>query len=104
MRFSAYSDTAIALAALLGFRPPANFNQPYRAAKPARILASLAYLAASRDLSSWAEHLSGPLAEQTQNFASIWDQAMATNGLGRPHDTLRSAVIHFLDCQWDNCP
>ena len=29
--FSAYSDMAIALAALLGFRFPANFNQPYRA-------------------------------------------------------------------------
>src|SRR5438270_857922 len=28
--FSAYSDMAIALAALLGFRFPANFNQPYR--------------------------------------------------------------------------
>src|SRR5579864_9423637 len=28
--FSAYSDIAIALAALLGFRFPANFNQPYR--------------------------------------------------------------------------
>src|SRR5437764_3163427 len=29
--FSAYSDMAIALAALLGFRFPVNFNQPYRA-------------------------------------------------------------------------
>ena len=29
--FSAYSDMAIALASLLGFRFPANFNQPYRA-------------------------------------------------------------------------
>jgi alginate O-acetyltransferase complex protein AlgI len=29
--FSAYSDIAIGLAALLGFRFPANFNQPYRA-------------------------------------------------------------------------
>src|SRR5947199_5148407 len=29
--FSDYSDMAIALAALLGFRFPANFNQPYRA-------------------------------------------------------------------------
>jgi alginate O-acetyltransferase complex protein AlgI len=29
--FSAYSDMAIALSALLGFRFPANFNQPYRA-------------------------------------------------------------------------
>ncbi|MGC2412207.1 MAG: MBOAT family protein [Stellaceae bacterium] len=29
--FSAYSDIAIAVAALLGFRFPANFNQPYRA-------------------------------------------------------------------------
>jgi len=28
--FSAYSDMAIALAALVGFRFPANFNQPYR--------------------------------------------------------------------------
>src|SRR4029079_10471216 len=29
--FSAYSDIAIGLAALLGFRFPANFNPPYRA-------------------------------------------------------------------------
>ena len=29
--FSAYTDIAIALAALLGYRFPANFNQPYRA-------------------------------------------------------------------------
>src|SRR5438067_3307180 len=29
--FSAYSDMAIAIAALVGFRFPANFNQPYRA-------------------------------------------------------------------------
>jgi len=29
--FSAYTDMAIALAALVGFRFPANFNQPYRA-------------------------------------------------------------------------
>src|SRR3954453_10307724 len=29
--FSAYTDMAIALAALCGFRFPANFNQPYRA-------------------------------------------------------------------------
>ncbi len=29
--FSAYSDMAIGLAALVGFRFPANFNQPYRA-------------------------------------------------------------------------
>jgi alginate O-acetyltransferase complex protein AlgI len=29
--FSAYTDIAIGLAALLGFRFPANFNQPYRA-------------------------------------------------------------------------
>ena len=43
--FSAYSDMAIALAALLGFRFPPNFNQPYRAAAAARILAALAHLA-----------------------------------------------------------
>jgi alginate O-acetyltransferase complex protein AlgI len=30
--FSAYTDTAIGLAALLGYRFPRNFNQPYRAA------------------------------------------------------------------------
>ena len=31
--FSAYSDMAIGLAALLGFRFPRNFNQPYRSAR-----------------------------------------------------------------------
>jgi hypothetical protein len=61
-------------------------------------------LLASRDLSSWAERLSGPMAEQTQHFASVWDQTMAALGLVRPYDTLRSGMRHFLDCQWDNCP
>lgn len=61
-------------------------------------------LFASRDLSSWAERLSGPLAEQTQNFASVWDQAMAELGLVRPHETLRSAISHFLEYRWDNSP
>lgn len=65
--------------------------------------ATLALLA-SRDLSSWAERLSGPLAEQTQNVASVWDQTMAAFGLIRPYGTLRSAMSHFLGCQWDNCP
>jgi hypothetical protein len=61
-------------------------------------------LFASRDLSSWAERLSGPLAEQTQNFASVWDQAMGTLGLALPHDALRSAARRFLEYQWDNGP
>ena len=43
--FSAYSDMAIGLATLLGYRFPINFNQPYRAREPARVLAALAYLA-----------------------------------------------------------
>ena len=61
-------------------------------------------LFASRDLSSWAERLSGPMAEQAQNFAAGWDQAMTTLGLTRPYDTLRSTMGHFLDCRWDNGP
>jgi hypothetical protein len=59
-------------------------------------------LFASRDLSSWAERLSGPLAEQMQNIATGWDQAMTALGLTRPYDTLRSAMSHFLDCHWGN--
>ena len=61
-------------------------------------------LFASRDLSSWAERLSGPLAEQTQNFASAWDHAMTALGLASPHDALHSAVRRFLEYQWDDGP
>jgi hypothetical protein len=61
-------------------------------------------LFASRDLSSWAERLSGPLAERTQNFASAWDHAMAALGLASPHDALHSAVRRFLEYQWDHGP
>jgi hypothetical protein len=61
-------------------------------------------LLASRDLSSWAERLGGPLAEQTQSFAARWDQRMETLGFVWPHDTLRSAVDRFLECQWNSCP
>jgi hypothetical protein len=60
-------------------------------------------LLASRDLSSRAERLGGePLAEQTQGLAAGWDQTMEALGFVRPHDTLRSAVDGFLDCQWDH--
>ena len=70
------------------------------------ILVGITVLAlfASRDLSSWAEHLSGPLAEQTQNFASAWDHAMAALGFASPHDALHSAVRRFLEYQWDDGP
>jgi hypothetical protein len=61
-------------------------------------------LFASRDLSSWAERLSGPLAEQTQNFASGWHQTMAPLGLVRPYDTLRSNIRRFLQSQWEIGP
>ena len=43
--FSAYSDMAIGLAALLGYRFPLNFDQPVPRAEPARVLAALAHLA-----------------------------------------------------------
>jgi hypothetical protein len=62
-------------------------------------------LFASRDLSSWAEHLDGgPVAEQTQSFAARWDQTMEALGFVRPHDTLRSAADRFLECQWNSSP
>jgi hypothetical protein len=62
-------------------------------------------LFASRDLTSWAERLSGgTLAEEVQNIAAGWDQAVAALGFVRLHDTLRSATGHLLNCQWDNCP
>ena len=66
--------------------------------------AAVLALLASRDLSSWAERLSGPLAEQLQNIAAGWDQAMTTLGLTRPYDTLRSGMGHFLDSHWENGP
>ena len=43
--FSAYTDIAIGVAALLGYRFPRNFDQPYRAAVAAGLLAALAHLA-----------------------------------------------------------
>jgi hypothetical protein len=79
-----------------------------RGASPRQVLATsligaaILALFASRDLSSWAERLSGPLAEQMQNIATGWDQAMTTLGLTRPYDTLRSGMGHFLDCHWGN--
>ena len=41
--FSAYSDMAIGIAALLGYRFPRNFDQPYRARLAAGFLAALAH-------------------------------------------------------------
>jgi hypothetical protein len=62
-------------------------------------------LFASRDLSSWAERLGGGLlAEQTQSLAARWDETMEALGFVRPHDTLRSAVDRFLECQWNSNP
>ena len=43
--FSAYSDIAIGVAALLGYRFQKNFDQPYRAASNPGVLAPLAHLA-----------------------------------------------------------
>ena len=62
-------------------------------------------LLASHDLSSWTERLGGgPVAEQTQSFAARWDHTMEALGFVRPHDTLRSAVDRFLECQWNSGP
>ena len=41
--FSGYSDIAIGVARLLGFRIPENFDRPYPSAQPGRVLASLAH-------------------------------------------------------------
>ena len=41
--FSGYTDMAIGLALLLGFKLPQNFNRPYTADQPAPVLAALAH-------------------------------------------------------------
>ena len=43
--FSGYSDMAVGLAFLLGFRFPQNFNSPYQARQRRRFLAALAHVA-----------------------------------------------------------
>jgi hypothetical protein len=58
-------------------------------------------LFASRDLSTWAERLSGgPLAKEVQRVAAAWDEALTALGFTWPHDTLRSVFSRFLDCNW----
>ncbi len=47
--FSGYSDIAIGVALLLGYRFHRNFDQPYRATSLARLLAALAHLALDLD-------------------------------------------------------
>ena len=47
--FSAYSDMAIGLARMLGFRLLENFNMPYIALQHHRVLATLAHLAVDLD-------------------------------------------------------
>jgi hypothetical protein len=62
-------------------------------------------LFASRDLSFWAQRLSGgPLVEEVQSVTALWDEAAAALGLVLPQETLRSAVRRFLDCDWEKCP
>ena len=43
--FSGYSDMAVGLAFLLGFRFPQNFDSPYKAREHLRLLAALAHVA-----------------------------------------------------------
>ena len=43
--FSGYSDMAVGLAFLLGFRFPQNFNSPYKSREHLRLLAALAHVA-----------------------------------------------------------
>ena len=58
-------------------------------------------LFASRDLPSWVGGLgSGPLIDHAQALAAQWDDAMASLGLTRPHDTLRALIRRLLDAQW----
>ena len=58
-------------------------------------------LFASRDLPSWVGGLGdGPLIERAQPLATKWDDAMASLGLTRPHESLRDLVRRLLDAQW----
>ena len=46
--FSGYSTMAVGLGYLFGLRIPQNFNSPYKALDPSRLLATLAHLAVDR--------------------------------------------------------
>src|SRR6266849_6609305 len=56
---------------------------------------------ASRDLSSWLDRMGGgPLLAPLQRAAATWDDTMATLGLTRPHEVLRSTIRRLLDDAW----
>jgi hypothetical protein len=58
-------------------------------------------LFASRDLPSWVGGLgSGPLIDRAQAVATQWDDAMASLGLTRLHEALRTLIHRLLDAQW----
>ena len=76
--FSAYSDIAIALAALLGFRFPANFNQPYRAERLREF-----WRRWHISLSSWLrDYLYKPLGGNRHGRAKTYRNLMVTMLLG----------------------
>jgi alginate O-acetyltransferase complex protein AlgI len=76
--FSAYSDIAIGLAALLGFRFPPNFNQPYRAERLREF-----WQRWHISLSSWLrDYLYKPLGGNRRGRLMTYRNLMATMLLG----------------------
>jgi alginate O-acetyltransferase complex protein AlgI len=76
--FSGYSDTAVGLAHLLGFRLPANFNRPYLAASPAEF-----WRRWHVSLSSWLrDYLYVPLGGNRHGRVAQCRNLIITMGLG----------------------
>ena len=58
-------------------------------------------LLASRDLPSWVRGIGDErVVERAEAGAVKWDDAMASLGLVRPHETFRAWVSWALDLKW----
>ena len=62
-------------------------------------------LFASRDLPSWVRGIGDErIVERAETGAVKWDDAMASLGLVRPHETLRAWVSWALELKWSRDP
>src|SRR5690242_64239 len=82
-----------------------------RGASPRQVLAMaivgifVLALFASRDLPSWVRGIGDErIVERAETGAVKWDDAMASLGLVRPHETLRAWVSWALELKWSRDP
>src|SRR3954466_15626515 len=82
-----------------------------RGASPRQVLAMTVVglfvlaLFASRDRPSWVRGIGDErVVEQAETGAVKWDDAMASLGLVRPHETLRAWVSWALELNWGRDP